>query len=155
LELLYAPHAVVAAAQWHDEIGRALARCDWFIVLLTPRYRSAEPDGYTPGHGTHRARTHTVRRCRSPGHDGEFLARLAAVAVLAPVSFAQNAFATIGGDAPDDRFGSSVAGVGDLDGDSVPDFMVAAAPADPNGANSGRVRVYSGAHGALLFTFGG
>ena len=24
------------AQQWHDEIGRALRRCDWFIVLLSP-----------------------------------------------------------------------------------------------------------------------
>lgn len=24
------------AQQWHDEIGRALQRCDWFIVVLSP-----------------------------------------------------------------------------------------------------------------------
>ena len=24
------------AQQWHDEIGEALARCDWFVVLLSP-----------------------------------------------------------------------------------------------------------------------
>ena len=24
------------AQQWHDEIGAALARCDWFAVLLSP-----------------------------------------------------------------------------------------------------------------------
>jgi hypothetical protein len=24
------------AQQWHDEIGRALARCDWFLVVLSP-----------------------------------------------------------------------------------------------------------------------
>lgn len=24
------------AQQWHDEIGVALARCDWFVVLLSP-----------------------------------------------------------------------------------------------------------------------
>jgi hypothetical protein len=22
--------------QWHDEIGEALARCDWFVAVLTP-----------------------------------------------------------------------------------------------------------------------
>jgi hypothetical protein len=27
---------IVAAKQWHDEIGNALSRCDWFIVVLTP-----------------------------------------------------------------------------------------------------------------------
>ena len=26
----------VNAEQWHDEIGRALKRCDWFAVVLTP-----------------------------------------------------------------------------------------------------------------------
>jgi hypothetical protein len=25
----------VGARQWHDEIGAALDRCDWFVVLLT------------------------------------------------------------------------------------------------------------------------
>jgi len=25
------------AQQWHDEIGAALRRCDWFLVALTPR----------------------------------------------------------------------------------------------------------------------
>ena len=24
------------AQQWHDEIGRALQRCDWFVVVLSP-----------------------------------------------------------------------------------------------------------------------
>ena len=24
------------AQLWHDEIGRALARCDWFVLLVTP-----------------------------------------------------------------------------------------------------------------------
>ena len=33
----YSPKHIVGAAQWHDEIGKALARCDWFIVVLTPR----------------------------------------------------------------------------------------------------------------------
>ncbi|HMO53366.1 MAG TPA: toll/interleukin-1 receptor domain-containing protein [Tepidiformaceae bacterium] len=28
---------LVGAQQWHDEIGEALERCDWFAVLLSPR----------------------------------------------------------------------------------------------------------------------
>ena len=28
--------SIVWAQQWHDEIGVALKRCDWFLVLLTP-----------------------------------------------------------------------------------------------------------------------
>ena len=27
---------ILGAQQWHDEIGRALKRCDWFVVLLSP-----------------------------------------------------------------------------------------------------------------------
>jgi hypothetical protein len=27
---------MVGAQQWHDEIGQALGRCDWFVVLLSP-----------------------------------------------------------------------------------------------------------------------
>lgn len=27
---------LLGAQQWHDEIGRALRRCDWFVVLLSP-----------------------------------------------------------------------------------------------------------------------
>src|SRR5437016_4291280 len=32
----FSPHHIRGAQQWQDEIGAALARCDWFIVLLTP-----------------------------------------------------------------------------------------------------------------------
>ena len=27
---------IVGAQQWHDEIGAALKRCDWLIVILSP-----------------------------------------------------------------------------------------------------------------------
>jgi len=32
----YSPKHVVGAQQWHDEIGKALERCDWFLLVLTP-----------------------------------------------------------------------------------------------------------------------
>ncbi|MGE0887418.1 MAG: toll/interleukin-1 receptor domain-containing protein [Blastocatellales bacterium] len=32
----YSRTNVVGAQQWHDEIGSALKRCDWFIVVLSP-----------------------------------------------------------------------------------------------------------------------
>ena len=32
----YSPKHIVGAQQWHDEIGRALDRCDWFLVVLSP-----------------------------------------------------------------------------------------------------------------------
>jgi|SRR5579862_268356 len=33
----YSATHIVAAKQWHDEIGKALARCDWLLVVLTPQ----------------------------------------------------------------------------------------------------------------------
>ncbi len=32
----FSPHHIRGAQQWLDEIGGALARCGWFMVLLTP-----------------------------------------------------------------------------------------------------------------------
>lgn len=32
----YSETTIRGAQQWHDEIGQALARCDWFAVLLSP-----------------------------------------------------------------------------------------------------------------------
>jgi hypothetical protein len=32
----YSAAHIVGATQWHDEIGRALARCNWFLLVLTP-----------------------------------------------------------------------------------------------------------------------
>lgn len=31
----YSPTTIRGAQQWHDEIGKALRRCDWFLVLLS------------------------------------------------------------------------------------------------------------------------
>ena len=32
----YGPTNITGAKQWHDEIGSALRRCDWFVVVLSP-----------------------------------------------------------------------------------------------------------------------
>ncbi len=32
----YSRTNIQGAQQWHDEIGAALQRCDWFLVLLSP-----------------------------------------------------------------------------------------------------------------------
>ncbi|MGD0089571.1 MAG: toll/interleukin-1 receptor domain-containing protein [Planctomycetota bacterium] len=32
----YSRTHIRGAQQWHDEIGRALARCDWFLLVLSP-----------------------------------------------------------------------------------------------------------------------
>lgn len=32
----YSERHIRGAQQWHDEIGAALRRCDWFVVVLSP-----------------------------------------------------------------------------------------------------------------------
>jgi hypothetical protein len=32
----YSQTNLVGSQQWHDEIGKALARCDWFAIVLSP-----------------------------------------------------------------------------------------------------------------------
>jgi hypothetical protein len=32
----YSPSHLVGAQQWHDEIGNALRRCDWFLLVVSP-----------------------------------------------------------------------------------------------------------------------
>jgi len=36
IKVWYSERHIAGAQQWLDEIGRALKRCDWCIVLLTP-----------------------------------------------------------------------------------------------------------------------
>lgn len=62
---------------------------------------------------------------------------------------------SIDGAAAGDELGDFVAGVGDLDGDLVPDLGAGARSADANGVDSGAVFVYSGSDGHLLFEFDG
>jgi hypothetical protein len=33
----YSETNLIGAQQWHDEIGEALARCDWFLIVLSPQ----------------------------------------------------------------------------------------------------------------------
>jgi hypothetical protein len=33
----YSKTNILGAQQWHDEIGEALKRCDWFIVILSEK----------------------------------------------------------------------------------------------------------------------
>src|SRR6185503_17857886 len=54
------------------------------------------------------------------------------------------------GDTADDHLGWSVAGGADADGDGRPDFAAGSWGHDANGSNSGLVRLYSGATGAVI-----
>jgi hypothetical protein len=37
LPVWYSETNLAGAQQWHDEIGQALRRCDWFLVVLSPQ----------------------------------------------------------------------------------------------------------------------
>lgn len=60
-----------------------------------------------------------------------------------------------GGGVQADRFGTSVAGVGDLNADGVPDYVVGDPQDDASGANRGRAEVHSGANGNQLYGWNG
>jgi hypothetical protein len=36
VKVWFSEHGIRGAAQWHDEIGAALDRCDWMLVILSP-----------------------------------------------------------------------------------------------------------------------
>lgn len=36
IPIWYSRKTIKGAQQWHDEIGKALARCDWFLLVLSP-----------------------------------------------------------------------------------------------------------------------
>lgn len=59
------------------------------------------------------------------------------------------------GDSPQDFFGQTVAGIGDIDLDGHDDFAVGAPDDDNNGAESGMCRIFSGRTGATLKTLNG
>ena len=59
------------------------------------------------------------------------------------------------GDNHVDRFGTAVGAAGDVDADGIPDLIVGAVSADPNGSRSGTARVLSGADGSILWDFDG
>ncbi len=62
---------------------------------------------------------------------------------------------TFTGESSGDNFGWSAENAGDVNNDGVPDIIVGALLNDVAGSNAGRAYVYSGANGALLYTFTG
>lgn len=59
------------------------------------------------------------------------------------------------GISPDDRFGQSVAGAGDVDGDGIPDVIVGADFDSSTFPFAGAARVFSGANGGIIHTLFG
>ena len=78
-----------------------------------------------------------------------------ALAALASRAAAQIQAYTFNGSGSGNQFGTSVRNAFDADGDGFDDVIVGEPLANPNGANSGRARVYSGKTGAILLTFEG
>ena len=73
--------------------------------------------------------------------------------LFATVASAQSVLYDLSGSAAGDRFSHSVAGIGDVDGDLVPDWAVGAPFGDQNGSLSGAVHIFSGASGTELTKF--
>lgn len=59
---------------------------------------------------------------------------------------------TLNGATAMDRFGFTCNGAGDINADGTPDVIVGAIGVSTNGSHSGRIYVYNGATGALLYT---
>ncbi|MFT7667810.1 MAG: hypothetical protein ACI8X5_000494 [Planctomycetota bacterium] len=81
--------------------------------------------------------------------------RAAATLSLTSAVFGQVSLFDLMGEALGDRFGSAVAGVGDVDGDLVPDWAASSPFSNTNGSMSGSVRIFSGATGNTLMSFTG
>lgn len=93
-------------------------------------------------------------------HQSAGLFLLAAVAMLIHPSLAAAQWLvplyTFDGVALADRFGSAVAGAGDVNDDGLADLIVGAREADPNGEkNGGTATVFSGADGSVLYVIEG
>jgi hypothetical protein len=72
-----------------------------------------------------------------------------------PDLHAQSVLSKFEGDSAQDSFGLGVAGVGDVDVDGLADVAIGAYLDDPNGADSGRLQVFSGFDGHVILALDG
>lgn len=72
-------------------------------------------------------------------------------AFLAPVAVAQEVHWNLHGLSQDERFGTAVAGSGDINGDGFDDLIIGSPHETSNGMGAGRVMVVSGLNGTLLY----
>ena len=114
-----------------DQLGHAISKAG-----------DIDGDGYADLFGAAFDATHGgFRRGMARVYSGEWIAKTAQGQVPNTPEF----FATFYGSSVNERFGMYIDGLGDSDGDGVPDLVVGAPSADTNGLNAGSVFVYSGA----------
>lgn len=110
-------------------------------------------------------RTPRLHRCRRPlaprrGRSARFSVPLAGLVTAlfnsaAPIATAQEWQQHFSGEAALDTFGTTIAVVGDLDGDSVDDLLIGAPNSSTNAWHGGAAYAYSGATRTLLATWRG
>ncbi|MDF1836423.1 MAG: integrin alpha [Planctomycetota bacterium] len=86
---------------------------------------------------------------------GRAMALIGTALLCASNASAQTFLRTHIGSTENESLGSSVAGIGDIDGDSVPDYAVGSPYFDDTALEEGRVTVFSGATGTVLQTLPG
>jgi hypothetical protein len=84
-----------------------------------------------------------------------FVALTVAPILISSSSWAQTTLTSVDGQIAGDRFADAVAGIGDVNGDTIPDWAVGAPHANPNGPLSGHAVVISGSTGVELLQYDG
>ncbi|MCA9000681.1 MAG: FG-GAP repeat protein, partial [Planctomycetes bacterium] len=94
-------------------------------------------------------------RCQTAWPLGTAIVLLSACGVFATSASAQTVLRTHMGATDNESLGTATAGIGDIDGDTAPDYAVGSPYADNGGIEAGQVILYSGASGATLHTLPG
>ena len=133
--LVVAALAAVLPAQTQTGAMAGLAAGDQFGSVVVP-YRDVDGDGATD------------LLIAAPARDNGTMSNAGRVEIRSGRSGA--VLRVHGGVTTNAYFGSSVAVLGDVDGDAVADYAIGIPGADTGGTDSGAVHVFTGATGALL-----